>query len=268
MQRYLIAFFFHCCLLANGQSYQSDWENYILSIDGKPVSINIDLGIGASAPLKERSFVVIVRTKISNPDSRGMPYNEEEKTLLKIEDTLVAELGNATGAVFVGRFTQRGIREFYFYSPDTVGYEFAVNNAMKGFSEVAWLSQAKKDPSWENYFTVLYPPQLELLKIKSRRQIDQLKKNDAGSIMNLAILHTIEFPDIKSREKFLRNLPFQGFEILYMPELADTRSAKYSLVIKRKEVIGPDWIEQFILPLSNAAKSNGGKYLEWTIESP
>lgn len=268
MQRYLIAFFFHCCLSANGQSYQSDWENYILSIDGKPVSINIDLGIGSSAPLKERSFVVIVRTKISAPDSRGMPHDEEEQTLLKIEDTLVAELGNATGAVFVGRFTQRGIREFYFYSPDTVGYEFAVKNAMRVFPKVAWLSQAKKDPSWENYFTVLYPPELDLLKIKSRRQIEQLKKNDAINIGSLAVLHTIEFADIKSRENFLRNLPFQGFEILYMPELADTRSGKYNLVIKRKEVIGPNWIEQFILPLSNSAKSNGGKYLEWNIESP
>ncbi len=267
MQRYLIALFFHCCLTASSQSIVQDWENYVLSVDGKPVSINVDLGFGATAPIKKRSYVIIVRTKIINPDTRGMPFPEEDSTLLQMEESLISNLSNATGAVFTGRFTQRGIREFYFYAPDTIGYDIAVNQAMKQSPQYAWLSKGKRDAEWENYFTVLYPTAMELLKIKSNRKIELIKKAGQLESKALPVAHTILFSDANGREKFLRNIPFQGFEILSMPATVDFNSGKYILVLKRIADINKGWIDQFILPLAKAAQMNGGKYLEWTTES-
>jgi uncharacterized protein (TIGR01619 family) len=267
MQRYLIALFFHCCLTASSQSIVQDWENYVLSVDGKPVSINVDLGFGATAPIKKRSYVIIVRTKIINPDTRGMPFPEEDSTLLQMEESLISTLSNATGAVFTGRFTQRGIREFYFYAPDTIGYDIAVNQAMKQSPQYAWLSKGKRDAEWENYFTVLYPTAMELLKIKSNRKIELIKKAGQLESKALPVAHTILFSDANGREKFLRNIPFQGFEILSMPSMVDFNSGKYILVLKRIADINKGWIDQFIIPLAKAAQMNGGKYLEWTTES-
>ena len=267
MQRYLIALFFHCCLSATSQTIEQDWENYIQSIDGKPVSINVDLGFGLSAPIKERSYVIIVRTKIINPDTRGMPYPEEDITLLEMEEGLISKLASATGAVFTGRFTQRGIREFYFYAPDTVGYEIAVKQEMKEFPKYEWLSKGKNDPKWENYFTVLYPPAMELLKIRSKRQIELLSKNGQLQSKSVSVAHTLLFSDSNGREKFLRNIPFQGFKIASMPETMDANVGKFILVIERPADINKGWIDNFIIPLAQAAQLNGGKYIEWSIEN-
>jgi hypothetical protein len=105
MQRYLITVFLHLSLFATSQSIQHDWENYVVPIDGRPVSINVDLGLFSAAPIKERSYVIIFRTKIKSPDTKGMPYAEEHGTLLQIEESLINELGKETGAIFAGRFT-------------------------------------------------------------------------------------------------------------------------------------------------------------------
>jgi hypothetical protein len=83
----------------------------------------------------------------------------------------------------------------------------------------------------------------------------------------LPVAHTILFSDANGREKFLRNIPFQGFEILSMPATVDFNSGKYILVLKRIADINKGWIDQFIIPLAKAAQMNGGKYLEWTTES-
>jgi uncharacterized protein (TIGR01619 family) len=267
MQRYLIALFFQCCLTASSQTIEQNWENYIQSIDGKPVSINVDLGFGAFAPINGRSFVIIVRTKIINPDSRGLPYPEEDITLLQMEEGLISKLASATGAVFTGRFTQRGIREFYFYAPDTIGYEIAVKQEMKELPQYEWLSKGKSDPKWENYFTVLYPPAMELVKINSKRQIELFSKNGQLQSKPMPIAHTFLFTDLNGREKFLRNIPFQGFKIVSMPATVDANAGKFILVLERLADINEGWIDQLVIPLAQAAQLNGGKYIDWTIEN-
>ena len=72
MRRYLIVSFLHLSLFSQSQKIQHDWENYVLAVDGKPVSVNVNLGLSSKAPIKERPFVIILRTKIKNPDTGKM----------------------------------------------------------------------------------------------------------------------------------------------------------------------------------------------------
>ena len=83
----------------------------------------------------------------------------------------------------------------------------------------------------------------------------------------MSVAHTILFSDSNGREKFLRNIPFQCFEILAMPATVDFNSGKYILILKRIADIHKGWIDQLIIPLAKAAQMNGGKYIEWTAES-
>ena len=263
MRRYLIVAFFHLTLFASSQPIQHDWENYIMSVDGKPVSVNVDLGLAPVAPLKERTFVIILRIKLKNADTKGMPYPDEYAVLLNMEDSLIAELGKETGAIFTGRFTQRGIREFYFYAPDTIGYAKGANMAMKNFLDYAWLSKAKEDVKWENYFTVLYPSELELLKIKSRREIGKIDNDDNSQRKTVSVHHFFSFLSFHDRDQFLRNLSWTGFEIISMPEDVDFKTNKFLLELERKAIPDLIWIEQFIVPLYRSAQKYGGKYLSW-----
>ena len=263
MRRYLILFFIHVSFFTNSQTLQHDWENYIVSVDGRPVSINVDIGLSKFAPIKERPFVIILRTKLKNPDTKGMPYPDEYATLLTMEETLIAELGKETGAMLVGRFTQRGLREFYFYAPDTIGFESSVNKAMKNFPDYEWLSRAKEDKKWDNYFTVLYPSSVDLLRINSRRQIDKMNKDGDRKNENIPLIYSFSFSSFKEREQFLRNLTWQGFEITSMPEMEDYKTNKFNLELKRDAKPDLAWIEQFIVPLSLFAQKYGGKFHGW-----
>lgn len=263
MRRYLIAIFLLLSLFASSQTVEHDWENYVVSVDGRPVSINVDLGLFTAAPLKERPFVIILRTKIKSPDTKGMPYSEENGTLLQIEDALIGELGKETGAIFAGRFTQRGLREFYFYAPDTIGYEKGVNQAMKNFPAYEWLSRANDDKKWENYYTVLYPADVELIKIKSKRQIEKISQSNLATKKEILINHFFSFNSFSNREKLLRELPWTGFQIMDLPEGVDFKTNKFTLTLQRKAIPELLWIDHFIIPLYRNTQKLGGKYVGW-----
>ena len=240
-----------------------DWENYVVSLNGKPVSINVDLGLAAIAPVKEDSFVIILRVKMNQLNKKGMPTDEEAEALLKMEDALVTMLARQSGATLAGRFTQRGIREFYFYAPDTLGFRRGVNQSMQPFSDHEWLSQAKKDPQWENYFSVLYPGKLDKFRIDSRRNLAELSR--AGLIRQgpMLVEYFFDFHDLESMKRFLSSPGMIGFEIISLPNKPGGAQQTHALILRNK--VEPDypWIETHLVPLYNAAAKNSGVFLGW-----
>jgi uncharacterized protein (TIGR01619 family) len=240
-----------------------DWENYISSVGGKPVSINVDLGLAKVAPIKENPFVVMLRVKLRNPDQRGMPGIEEMNELDRMEGRLTELLSRQIGAVFAGRFTQRGIREFYFYAPDTLGYQRAINQSLFSLNDGEWLCQAKRDEKWENYFTVLYPSKLDQIKISSRKQLETMGVAEGRVLRNLDIEHYFEFEKIDDRTKFLSSPEITGFKIVEMPGLPDKSRGKFQLVLRRKEDPDFSWIERRIVPLYKLTEKIGGSYKGW-----
>ena len=240
-----------------------DWENYVVSLNGRPVSINVDLGYKELAPVAEDSFVVILRLKLRQTDRNGMPKQEEQELLLNLEDRLVEMLARQIGANFAGRFTQRGIREFYFYAPDTLGYNRAVNQAMLPFTTYEWLAQAKKDKSWSNYLEVLYPSVPDMLRIQSRRQFEKLSVQYRSGREPLPIVHFFNFSGRSSLEKFLSLPAVSGYEIIGMPETVNPQTGKLDLVLKKKEFLGPGWVEAVPIQFYRLVLKEGGNYLGW-----
>jgi hypothetical protein len=245
------------------QKIVHDWENYVVSLKGKPVSINVDLGLASIAPVKEDSFVIILRVKMNQFDAKGMPTDAEAEQLLKMEDALVALLARQSGATLAGRFTQRGIREFYFYAPDTLGFRKGVNQSMQPFSDHEWLSQAKKDPQWENYFTVLYPGKLDRFRIESRRNLAELSRAGLLKQGPLLVDYFFEFQEIESMKKFLSLPSMTGFEIISMPNNTTSVNQPLGLILRKK--VEPDypWIESHLVPLYNAVTKNSGVFVGW-----
>lgn len=249
------------------QKIVHDWENYVASINGKPVSVNLDLGLAAFAPVKEDSFVIILRVKINNVDTRGMPLSFEEERLMQMEDGIVGLLARQSGATFAGRFTQRGIREFYFYAPDTMGFRRAVNQAMRPFSGYEWLSQAKQDRQWENYFSVLYPGKRDMFRIQSRRNIDALGKGAGLKKGPFELDYFFTFRDAESRKTFLSTPEMTGFEVVSLPGKSQDGKPSVDLVLRRKASPDYPWIEDHLVPLFNLAFNKGGEFLGWQKET-
>lgn len=240
-----------------------DWENYVVSLKGKPVSINVDMGLAATAPVLEDSFVIILRVKMNQLDQRGMPTDAENEQLLQMEDALVTMLARQSGATLAGRFTQRGIREFYFYAPDTLGFRRGVNQSMQPFSNHEWLCQAKKDAKWENYFSVLYPGKLDKFRIESRRKLMELSR--AGLMKQGPVLvdYFFDFQELEAMKKFLSSPAMTGFEIISLPNKANGVKQPYGLTLRKK--VEPDypWIESHLVPLYNDAVKHNATFVGW-----
>ena len=263
MQRYFLLFSFLILGKLNAQQLVSDWENYVLSLKGKPVSINVDLGLKNIAPMRENPFAIIIRVKLNDLDDNGMPQGDELDELLTMEEKLVDMLARQNGAVFAGRFTQRGLREFYFYAPDTLGYIKAVNQSMLSFPAFQYLSIAKQDAEWVNYQTVLYPSQNDVIKINSRRRLSEMTRQGWSSIDSVEVFHYFNFPDVEARKRFLMLPQSSGFELVSMPLQQDVKTGKYLLVLKKNETPNYTWIETNLMQINEAALKSGGTYQGW-----
>lgn len=267
MQRYLFLFSLFISSFLNAQQLSSDWENYVVSLKGKPVSINVDLGLKKIAPMKENPYAIMVRVKLNDPDDNGMPQGDEADQLLRLEDKLVEMLARQNGTVFAGRFTQRGLREFYFFAPDTIGYLKAINQTMMNFSFFQFLCIAKNDPDWENYSTVLYPSQLDLIRIESRRRLSEMARQGVLGNDAVEVFHYFSFPDVEARKKFLMLPQSSGFMLVSLPLQADGITGKYLLVMKKNEIPGYKWIETDLIPMAQAAIKSGGIFHGWDFSS-
>lgn len=217
--------------------------------------------------MRENPFAIIVRVKLNDPDVQGMPQGDDVEQLLRLEDKLVEMLARQNGTVFAGRFTQRGLREFYFYAPDTLGYLKAINETMGIFPALQFLCIAKNDPDWENYNTVLYPSKMDMIRIDSRRRLSEMARQGALGIDSVEVFHFLVFPDVESRKKFLLLPQSSGFMLVSLPQQADGETGKYVLVLKKNEKPTYKWIETNLIPMAEAAIKSGGTYQGWDFQS-
>jgi uncharacterized protein (TIGR01619 family) len=223
----------------------------------------VNLGLAAKAPIHQRPYAIIIRTKVNYPDNLGQPMTEENVVLDSMENQLETALYLHAGSIYAGRFTQRGIREFYFYALDTLDYIGPVAKVMLAHTGYQWLCQARADREWTNYFQVLYPSPRDLERLQNRRLVDLLKKKGDALSEARPIDHYFYFKTKSTRESFLRDPQLTGFQILEIPESAGTGDLPYLLHLNRMDVPDYKFIDQTLLPLWDMARKVGGKYDGW-----
>lgn len=246
------------------QIVKEDWDNYVIAVNNHPVSVVVNLGLKEKAPYKERPFVIILRTKYTNADPNGFPAPEISGTMDSIEFQLEARLKSQLGAVYAGRFTQRGLREFYFYALDTVQYLGACAFVMDQYRDFPWLCKAVNDKTWSNYFEVLYPSPNELEKIENRRIIETLKKK--GDPLNQArkIDHLFYFKSPTVRQSFLKTLDLTDVKIDEMPvERTEFGDYGYRLKLSRSDTPDQFSMDKLCIYLRELAAKNNGIYGGW-----
>jgi hypothetical protein len=258
----LISFCFH-----NSIAAQSDWESYVMQVNQKPVSVVVDLALKARADTrKTRPFVVIFRTKLLSPDASGQPAAEERPRLDEMENKLEAELLKSNGAVYAGRFTQRGLRELYFYTLDTIQFRTTLERALAGYPEYKWLCQAKLDAEWSHYGEVLYPSERELELILNRRQIEELVEKGDPLTAIRRIDHYFYFKTRTGRDEFIRSIGEEGFQIASMNEDGKDENRPFTLQIYRDDKPGYPFIQSILIPLWERARKYQGRYDGWKTE--
>ena len=258
----LIGFLYPTSLKA--QIHSEDWVNYFSSSGGYPVSINVDLGLQSKAPIKERPFLIILRTSFPVHQKTGFPDLDQTATLDSIENNLVSALTLSNGGIFAGRFTQRGLREFYFYCLDTAQYSTTLFKTMVSFPKYPWLAKATFDKTWSNYFDVLFPNPDDLDKIENRITIIELQKKGDNLNEPREISHTLYFSSINNRLNFLKEFSIPGCVITEQPNIPEgTNAYPYKLVLTMKDKPKIEKIQPITDEMRKLAQKNAGKYLGW-----
>jgi hypothetical protein len=239
------------------------WDFYLLTVDDKPASIFLDLGLHEEAPnprLPNRAYIRI-EMLLSRPD--GMSSSEEYDSLVKLETTLEKALNNAK-TLYVGRCTTDGCRDLYFYIAKPADWQERVNAVMADFPGYRFQTGVKEDPEWSAYFEFLYPSDRDLQRISNRSVCDALKRNGDPLEEPRDIDHWCYFPTAADREAFLAEVLPLGYQLRELDQTDGERPFKAQVF--RSDIPDLDGIEVATMPLYEAALRHHGDYDGWECE--
>ncbi|MFN5641952.1 MAG: DUF695 domain-containing protein [Sphingobacteriales bacterium] len=262
LQTFFFLIFFSSRLLA--QSIPQEWDNYIFSLNGRPVSIMLNMALKERASGLGRPYAIILRTKYADVDKYGFPGDHDKFRLDSLENDLEKELIEKNGAIYAGRFTQRGLREFYFYVLDTVDFSMHCRSVMDKYPNLPWLAKAIYDRNWSNYMEVLYPSDIEKEKMENRKMVMTLQSKGDDLSRPRRIEHTLYFRVAQSRRTFLISPSLQGFNVSEMPvEKTNDGDYPFMLIIWHHDKPELKKMNEVTLTLTHLAQKNGGKYEGW-----
>lgn len=243
-----------------------DWDFYVATVDDHPASLFVDLGQIEQAPDVDRSWLLRVALPLRNPRGDGLSDPEETDVLYAIEDRLFAELGKGLRARYVGRVTTQGRREHFYYATSADGFEEAATRALAEYPLYAASCRAAHDPDWTTYSNVLFPGDLEMQSIQTRRVVLQLSEHGDDLSQPREIDHWVLFPSEEARDHFL--IQVAGNRFRAVSSLSDDPSDKFRYVVRltRTDRVELETIDGLVTDLFLRAQSCEGEYDGW--ESP
>ncbi|MFC0345879.1 DUF695 domain-containing protein [Epilithonimonas hispanica] len=242
------------------KKYPEEWNFYLTSIEDKPASIYLNLALQQLAPIKEKSNLCWVSLKLKSPTENGLTTNEESEILFKIEDKILETI-NPKNSLYIGRLTNNGYRDFYFYSKDSKVFKSETEKISKQYSNYEISVFSKEDKNWDSYFE-LYPNEMDLQSISNRSVLENLEKNGDNLTKPREVFHWIYFKNENDLKNYIQIVTKENFEIVNN-DLIKENKLPYSLQIKRIDKVGYDDIDDYTLYLWRLAKENNGDYDGW-----
>ncbi len=152
------------------------WDFYLCKVNDRAASIYLNLTLAEAAPEREKPQLLWVWVEMKWPSDDGLSSDSEFDTLCKIEDQMTETMKSRLGAVYCGRITTDGRREFYYYAARALGLGQAAEEALAKFNGYEFECGSKPDPEWKQYFDVLYPSEETRQRMENRRVLDVLEK--------------------------------------------------------------------------------------------
>jgi uncharacterized protein (TIGR01619 family) len=237
-----------------------NWDFYLCRVDDQPASIYVDLGIKEEAPLAGYPVMAYVQLNMRAARDDGLSSRAEFDALIAIEEHIVPQLCSGAEAVFVGRNTSNGCRDFYFYRESVNGWAERVAAAMAAFPDYRYESGSRSDPDWQTYFDFLFPNDYSLQSILNRRVCDALRREGDHLSEPREIDHWAYFTAKEVRNEFIAEAERLGFKV--RTDL-DDESGRYGAQVFRSDIPGYETIDDLTWPLYEAARKLGGEYDGW-----
>jgi uncharacterized protein (TIGR01619 family) len=241
----------------------SEWDFYFSNVDDVVGSFFVDLGLIHTAPVSDKPNFLRIAVTMNNPREDGLSSGEEFEILKRLEDKLTHFIIAKHNAVFAGRLTTNGRRDFYFYLSNTKQYDKTIATAMKAFPTYKFDVVLRDDQKWEEYINFLYPHPGQYQSILNRRVVYSLEQRGDHLTKARPVDHWIYFKTEADKEKFLSDTQDDGFTIVDNDYNVEFGEAPYRLRISRIDKVDFDSVDDYALRLWSLAQECNGVYDGW-----
>lgn len=237
------------------------WKHYFCNVNGELASILLDLELRNEAPIESKPWLLWVWVHFQSPRPDGLSSSDEAPMLYEIEDALYAQVSRTCDALPCGRITTEGRREFYFYGKTDTGFREAAKTALSAFEKYRFDFGTKRDPSWEQYLSVLYPSPQSLQRIANADLLNVFaKRGDVHSVPR-EVRHWLFFRSNEDRSSFREAASAAGFKI--EDEATTERALPFAITLTRVQPIDQASIDETVLSLLERCQRLGGEYDGW-----
>lgn len=125
-----------------------NWDSYFCDVNDVLASIFLDLELRKSAPDRKKPNLLWVWLYMKSPREDGLSSTDEFEMLRVIEDQLTKTMAQKFDAVFCGRITTDGRREYYYYAPHSQQLEHPVEHTLSQFDGYEFDCGWKEAPNW------------------------------------------------------------------------------------------------------------------------
>lgn len=237
-----------------------NWDFYSCRVDDRPASIFVDLGIRADVPDDRLPRLAWLRLQLRFPRDDGLSEDREFDDLMAVEDALTEAISASEAqAMYVGRNTSDGSRDFFCYCDNVVAIEAALADAMAGFPSYEFVTGERDDPDWSCYLQFLYPTPRAMETIENRSLLNQLRAHGDTLEVRRPVTHWVYFQRSEDRENFARRCGTLGYAFAD----DDTEDGSLRLRVERTDSVQPDDIDRVVLELFDLATECRGNYDGW-----
>jgi regulator of RNase E activity RraB len=168
-------------------------------------------------------------------------------------------------ALFCGRITTEGRREFYYYASRSDRLDAFVQEALEQFRGYEFECGSKADPKWTQYLDVLYPSEEDRQRIENRKVLDVIEEK--GDTLNAPrdVWHWIYFRTNEDRDRFLGAVASLEYRLQSKQDRNDNEYPKGACIV-RFQSVKPDDIDDAVAQLHRLAKTHRGDYDGWETQ--
>lgn len=243
------------------------WDFYFAKIDGDVASIFVNLSLDDRAPVPRHTHLVVLRLTMRDPRDDGLSSEDEYAALSVIDDILHAEICGKQNAIYAGRVTYAGLRDFYYYAVDADAAGKAATNAMKDVPDYKFEILSQVDAEWTTFRNFLLPSPRDRQRMGNRSAADQLRESGDALTDAREIDHWAYFPSPAARDDFVSRTVAIGYKLRTASEPDPaTDSNAYGAQIYRSDTPGSELFDAITAELAKLAQECGGHYDGW--ESP
>lgn len=185
---------------------------------------------------------------------------ESFEEFLETKESLIIAVEHEGVAKYVGSRVVDGWNELYFYAQDSKSLNAIVSKMLTN-SGYVYESSVVKDTKWDFHYKHLVPTELESAHLQSAKIIFLLEEEGDDLSVPRVVEHYVSFATPTQKERFLTQLPFDGFE--YKDEISSEDFENGLALVKEHSVLESE-VKNEVEALFEAVKKEQGYYEGWS----